>query len=65
MTEQLFSVGIKDKRTGEKTNLRIWAKNVDEATSKICGVLLGFDTEYAWTGSGPVYGNNEVITREK
>lgn len=64
MTEQLFSVGIKDKRTGEKTNLRIWAKNVDEATSKICGVLLGFDTEYIWTGSGPVHENNEVITRE-
>lgn len=63
MTEHLYSIGMKDKRTGEKINLRIWAKNTDEATHKVCGILLGAYCEYIWTGSGPLYENNELISR--
>ena len=65
MTEQLFRVSMKHNQTGEKLSLYVWAENVDKATGQLCGVLLGHDREYSWLGSGPVYENNEVITREK
>ena len=63
MNEHLYSVGMKDKRTGEKINLRIWAKDTGEATRKVCGTLIGPYCEYVWTGSGPLYANNELISR--
>lgn len=64
MFEYKFSVGIRHKITGEKLHLDVWAQNVDEATHKLCGVLIGYRCEYEWTGSGPLYENNQVIRRE-
>lgn len=64
MKEQLYEVGIKHKETDQKINLQVWAKNVNEATWGLRG-LIGPYTEYVWTGSGPIYDDNgEVITRE-
>ena len=39
MTEQLFSVGIQHIKTGERINLEVWAKNVNEATMGLEGVI--------------------------
>lgn len=64
MKEYLYSIGMKDSRTGEKIHLRVWGKNVDDATNKITSALLGYRGEYVWTGSGPLYENNEVISRD-
>lgn len=64
MQEQLFSVGIQHIKTGERINLEVWAKNVNEATMNLSGVI-SWNTQYRWTGSGPVYDDNgKVITRE-
>lgn len=63
MTEQLFSVGIQHIKTGERINLEVWAKNVNEATMGLEGVI-SWNTQYRWTGSGPVYRNNAIVTRE-
>lgn len=63
MTEQLFSVGIQHKETGKRISLEVWAKNVHEATHELRGVI-SWNTQYRWTGSGPVYRNNEIVTRE-
>ncbi len=63
MKEHLYSVGIRHKKTGEKSTLFVWAKNTDEATHKLTGSLISYDYEYAWTGSGPVYKDNKLITR--
>ena len=59
----LFSVGIQHKKTGEKINLEVWAESVEKATYELGGVI-SYDTQYRWTGTGPVYENNEVVTRE-
>lgn len=64
MKEFLYQVGIKDKKTGEKMHLRVWAKNTDEATHKLTGALFGYYAEYEWTGTGPLYENNKLIERE-
>ena len=51
-TETLFRVSMCNKR------------NVDEATRKLTGVLIGPDCEYEWYGSGPEYDDNgKLITR--
>lgn len=63
MKEQLFSVGIQHIKTGERINLEVWAKNVHEATHELHGVI-GPYTQYRWTGSGPVYKDNKIVTRE-
>ena len=65
MKEYLYSVGLEDKRTKEKFNLRVWARNVDDATYKITGALFGADGEYRWTGTGPERDENgDLISRE-
>lgn len=64
MREQLFAVSMND-RSGEKVKLMVWAANVSEATTKVVRAIGGPNGEYAWTGSGPVYENNEVVTRER
>lgn len=64
MKEYLYQVGIKDKRTGEKIKLRIWAANVDDATHKITSAIFGAYGEYVWTGSGPIHENNKLVERE-
>ena len=59
-----ISVGIQNIKTGEKINLEVWAKNVHEATHGLRGVI-DWNTQYRWTGSGPVYDDNgKIITRE-
>ena len=64
MKQQLFRVSAKDKRTGEKISLHVWAANVDAATHSLTDALFGANGPYTWEGSGPEYENNEVITRE-
>lgn len=64
MKEQLFTVSIQHIKTGEKIKLEVWAKNVDEATLGLRGVI-SWNTQYRWKGSGPVYDDHgKVITRE-
>lgn len=65
MTEILYRVGVKHKTTGEKQNLFVWAKNTDEATHKLTGTLIGYNCEYVWTGTGPEYENNQLVTRQR
>lgn len=62
--QYLYSVGMKHKKTGQKIDLMVWAENVDEATHKVTGAIGGYRDEYSWTGSGPEYENNELVTRE-
>lgn len=64
MTEYKYSVGVKHKSTGEKLKLEVWAGNVDAATHKLTGTLIGPECEYIWTGSGPIYENNQLICRD-
>lgn len=64
MKQYLYNVGMKHKKTGQKIDLMVWAENVDEATHKVTGAIGGYRGEYSWTGSGPEYENNELVTRE-
>lgn len=64
MKEHLYSVGLEHKKTEERIDLQVWARNTDEATHKLTGVLIGYTCLYRWSGSGPVYENNRIITRE-
>ena len=64
MTEQLFSVGMRNRTTLEEIKLWVWAFDVDEATTKVVNAIGGYDGEYSWTGSGPIYRNNEVVKRQ-
>lgn len=64
MKEHLYSVGLEHKKTGERIDLQVWAKNTEEATHNLTGVLIGYYYPYRWTGSGPIYENNKIITRE-
>lgn len=63
MIERLFSVGLRHKVTLEKLDVMIWAPDVETATYKLVGSLIGSKCEYTWTGSGPVYKDNHVIER--
>ena len=64
MKEYLYSVSTKNKRTGEKIELLVWAENGDIATGKLAGVLFGYYCEHEWTGTGPVHEDNEIVSRE-
>lgn len=63
MKEYLFNVSIKHKETGEKINLFVWSENVDSATNSLCSSLIGYNCEYEWRGSCPVYSNNKIVER--
>ena len=63
MKEYLYEVGLRDKKTGEKIKLRVWAFDTTEATRKVATALFGFGGEYAWTGSGPIFENNCIVFR--
>lgn len=54
MTERLFSIGLRHKTSHEKLDLLVWAENVDKATHKLTGILIGYECEYNWRGTGPV-----------
>ena len=53
MYEYKYSIGVRHKSTGEKLKLEVWAEDVDAATHKLTGTLIGPECEYIWTGSGP------------
>lgn len=61
--EQLWRVSIRHKETGENLCLEVWADSNLHATSKLLNSVIGIDKRYAWTGTGPVYKNNQVVTR--
>ena len=65
MYEQKYQVSIRHKVTGERLTLEVWAEDTDAATRKLTGTLIGPECEYIWTGSGPIYENNQLIRREK
>lgn len=62
--EYLYEVSIIDKKTNQKINLRVWAKHTDDATWKVVEPLVGYNKEYTWFGSAPIYENNKLIERE-
>lgn len=64
MKEYLYQVNMKDDKTGEVIKLRVWAKNVDEATHKVTSAIGGYRGEYSWQGSGPVYENNNPVSKD-
>ena len=41
MNEHLYSIGLEHKKTEERIDLQVWAKNTDEATHKLTGTLIG------------------------
>ena len=63
MKEYLYSVGMRDNRTDEKMDLRVWAKDSTEATRKVTKALFGYNGEYRWIGTGLIYENNMIIER--
>lgn len=65
MTEYLYQVDLRNKTTGERLHLNVWAENTDAATHKLTGTLIGPKCEYAWTGTGPLYENNKLIERKE
>lgn len=64
MIEHLYTVSVQDKKTNEQLKLQVWAKNADEATHKFTGSLIGYNCQYRWTGTNPVYEDNKIVTRK-
>lgn len=58
----LYGVGMKHKQTDEKITLQVWASNNDEATHQ-CNFLFDYDGEYRWTGTGPIYKDNQIVSK--
>jgi hypothetical protein len=50
----VWTVGMKNTRTGEKINLEVTGSTNEEATRK-CTSLFGHNGDYQWTGTGPLY----------
>lgn len=64
MKEMLYKVGMIDKKTGEKLDLKVWAENCERATAKIDD-LFCYGSCYRWTGTKPMRDDKgEVIDRE-
>lgn len=55
----VWSVGIKNTRTGEKMTLEVTGATNEDATRK-CNLLFGYKGNYQWTGTGPLYVPNPV-----
>ena len=64
MKEYKWSVGLRHKATGTRLDVHVWAPTNDEATHKLCGVLIGPECAYEWTGTGLIYENNQRVERE-
>lgn len=64
MKEYKWSVGLRHKATRERLNVTVWAPKNEIATQKLCSILIGPECEYEWTGTGPVYENNQTVSRE-
>lgn len=56
--ELLWRVGMRNKVTGEESYIIVPAAKNDEATHKLSG-LFGAYGLYEWTGTGPVYTDDE------
>ena len=65
IVEHLYEVGLEDRKTGERINLKVWATSTSSATHGLSKTLLGAYGPYRWTGTGPVYENNELVTRKR
>jgi hypothetical protein len=64
MTQKLYRVGVKHKKTGEELKLRVWAQDNHTATHQLVA-LSGPGCEYRWTGTGPEHDERgNLITRE-
>lgn len=50
----VWTVGLKNKRTGEKIELEVTGVTNEEATMK-CKQLFGLNGDYQWIGTGPLY----------
>lgn len=50
----VWSIGMKNARTGEKINLEVTGATNEAATNKCTG-LFGYNGDYQWTGTSPVY----------
>ena len=64
MKEYKWSVGLRHKATGTRLDVHVWAPTNDAATHSLCGVLIGPECDYEWTGTGPIYENNKTVERE-
>lgn len=64
MKEYQYRVSAKCKDTGDIIKLYVWAENGEIATHKLCGVLFGYDCEYEWRGTCPMYENNKIVSRD-
>lgn len=65
MREILYGVVVVDNMTKKQHRLKVWAEDVEEATSKLTNSLLGYYNCYRWIGAGPIHDSKgEVITRE-
>ena len=64
MNEHLYTVSVQNKKTNEKLKLQVWARNTDEATHNLTGSLIGYNCQYRWTGTSPVYEDNKIVTRK-
>lgn len=65
MKQRLFRVSLRNKKTGNRSRVYVWAGNVDEATHSLTGTLIGPNNEYIWEGSGPEYDERgNLIERE-
>lgn len=63
MKEYQYRVSAKCKDTGDCISLYVWAENGDIATAKLAGILFGYNCEYEWRGTSPMYENNQPISR--
>ncbi len=64
MKEYKYRVSVKCKDTGDIIELYVWAENGEIATNKLCDVLIGYRCEYEWRGTGPMYKNNQIVSRD-
>lgn len=63
MKEYKYRVDIKHKITGERICIEVWSQSTDAATTKLAGVIIGYGCEYEWIGTGPVYENGKMVSK--
>ena len=63
MKQNLYTVTMMHKETRERIRLEVWAEHTDEATRKVVAAIGGYNGEYSWMGSSPVYKNNQLASR--
>ena len=61
-TLPVWTVNIKNNRTGEKISLEVTAATNEEATRKCTG-LFGYNGDYQWTGTGPLYEEERQVQK--